>query len=35
MEDLGRLTGQLGLLGEQIQQSRSGTRSTACEACSQ
>ena len=32
MEDLGRLTGQLGLLGEQIRQSRGDTHSNACAA---
>jgi hypothetical protein len=32
MEDLGRLTGQLGLLGEQVLQSRSDTHSNACAA---
>jgi hypothetical protein len=30
MEDLGRVTGQLELLGEQIQQTHRGTRTEAC-----
>jgi hypothetical protein len=32
MEDLGRVTGQLEMLGEQIRQTRGGTHTAPCEA---